>query len=139
MTDLYLSPEAFEDMSSFGLNLVSDDIRSSIQRSDEGALRGLYGVNFHDVDELGVGQEYQLYYTSVLQGVLAGSGATQDEELAIGLDLTQPDKSFIHPVSQKIEVTEDDNLHRHGLVGFYGSMEGGWACLDVRYILAGSF
>jgi hypothetical protein len=130
-----MSPEAFEDMSAWGLSLVSDDIRSSIQRSEEGAVRGMYGVNFHDLDELGVGQEYQLYYTSTLTGSLAGS----DEELVIGLDLTQPDKSFIHPVSQKIEITEDENLHRHGLVGFYGSMEGGWACLDVRYILAGSF
>jgi hypothetical protein len=138
LTDLYMSPEAFEDMSAWGLNLVSDDIRSSIQRSEEGAVRGMYGVNFHDIDELGVGQEYQLYYTGVLNGALASAGG-QDEELVIGLDLTQPDKSFIHPVSQKIEVTEDDNLHRHGLVGFYGSMEGGWACLDVRYILAGSF
>ena len=135
LTDLYMSPEAFEDMSAWGLSLVSDDIRSSIQRSEEGAVRGMYGVNFHDLDELGVGQEYQLYYT----GDLSGSLAASDEELVIGLDLTQPDKSFIHPVSQKIEITEDENLHRHGLVGFYGSMEGGWACLDVRYILAGSF
>jgi hypothetical protein len=95
----------------------------------------MYGVNFHDLDELGVGQEYQLYYESTLSGTKGPS----DEEIVIGLDLTQPDKSFIHPVSQKIEITEDENLHRHGLVGFYGSMEGGWACLDVRYILAGSF
>lgn len=135
LTDLYMSPEAFEDMSSWGLGLVSDDIRTQIQRSEEGAVRGMYGVNFHDLDELGVGQEYQLYYTSTLSGSLAAS----DEELVIGLDLSQPDKSFIHPVSQEIEITEDENLHRHGLVGFYGSMEGGWAVLDVRYVLAGSF
>ena len=135
LTDLYMSPEAFEDMSSWGLGLVSDDIRTQIQRSEEGAVRGMYGVNFHDLDELGVGQEYQLYYTSTLGGSLAAS----DEELVIGLDLSQPDKSFIHPVSQEIEITEDENLHRHGLVGFYGSMEGGWAVLDVRYVLAGSF
>jgi hypothetical protein len=135
LTDLYMSPEAFEDMSSWGLGLVSDDIRTQIQRSEEGAVRGMYGVNFHDLDELGVGQEYQLYYTSTLAGSLASS----DEELVIGLDLTQPDKCFIHPVSQEIEITEDENLHRHGLVGFYGSMEGGWAVLDVRHVLAGSF
>jgi hypothetical protein len=135
LTDLYMSPEAFEDMSSWGLGLVSDDIRTQIQRSEEGAVRGMYGVNFHDLDELGVGQEYQLYYTSTLSGSLASS----DEELVIGLDLTQPDKCFIHPVSQEIEITEDENLHRHGLVGFYGSMEGGWAVLDVRHVLAGSF
>lgn len=136
MTDLYMSPEAFEDMSSWGIGLISDDIRTQIQRSEEGAVRGMYGVNFHDLDELGVGQEYQLYYSSTLSGSL---GPSSDEELVIGLDLTQPDKCFIHPVSQEIEITEDENLHRHGLVGFYGSMEGGWAVLDVRHVLAGSF
>lgn len=135
LTDLYVSPEAFEDMSTWGASLVSDDIRSQIQRSEEGAIRGLYGVNYHDLDEFGVGQEYQLYYT----GTLSGSLAASDEELVIGLDLTQPDKSFIHPVSEEIDITEDENLHRQGLVGFYGSYESGWAVLDVRYILAGSF
>ena len=45
----------------------------------------------------------------------------------------------VNTVSQEIEITEDENLHRHGLVGFYGSMEGGWAVLDVRNVLAGSF
>jgi hypothetical protein len=49
LTDLYMSPEAFEDMSAWGLGLVSDDIRTSIQRSEEGAVRGMYGVNFHDL------------------------------------------------------------------------------------------
>jgi len=136
LTDLYMSPEAFEDMSAWGLGQVSDDIRTQIQRSEEGAVRGMYGVNFHDLDELGVGQEYQLYYSSTLSGSL---GPSSDEELVVGLDLSSPDKCFIHPVSQEIEITEDENLHRHGLVGFYGSMEGGWAVLDVRNVLAGSF
>jgi hypothetical protein len=136
LTDIYMSPEAFEDMSAWGAGLVSDDIRTQIQRSEEGAVRGMYGVNFHDLDELGVGQEYQLYYSSTLGGSL---GPSSDEELVVGLDLSQPDKCFIHPVSQEIEITEDENLHRHGLVGFYGSMEGGWAVLDVRNVLAGSF
>jgi len=136
MTDLYMSPEAFEDMSSWGQSLIADDIRSQIQRSEEGAIRGLYGVNFHDLDELGVGQEYQLYYTGTLGGSL---GPSSDEELVIGLDMTSPDKAFIHPVSEEVDITEDDNLHRSGLVGFYGSAEGGWAVLDVRYLLAGSF
>jgi hypothetical protein len=136
LTDIYMSPEAFEDMSAWGAGQVSDDIRTQIQRSEEGAVRGMYGVNFHDLDELGVGQEYQLYYSSTLGGSL---GPSSDEELVVGLDLSQPDKCFIHPVSQEIEITEDENLHRHGLVGFYGSMEGGWAVLDVRNVLAGSF
>ena len=136
LTDMFVSPEAFEDMGAWNLALVSDDIRTQIQRSQEGAIRGMYGVNFHDLDELGVGQEYQLYYTGTLSGSL---GPNSDEELAIGLDLSQPDKAFIHPVSEELEITEDENLHRQGLVGFYGSYESGWAVLDVRYILAGSF
>ncbi len=135
LTDLYMSPEAFEDMSSWGNAFIPDDIRSQIQRSEEGAIRGLYGVNFHDIDELGVGQEYQLYYTNTLSGSL---GPSSDEELVIGLDLTNPDKAFIHPVSEEIDITEDDTLHRSGLVGFYGSVESGWGCLEVRLFLGAS-
>jgi hypothetical protein len=42
-------------------------------------------------------------------------------------------------VSEEVDITEDETLHRSGLVGFYGSSEGGWAVLDVRYLLAASF
>lgn len=136
LTDLYMSPEALEDMVSWGLNVIPDDIRSAIHRSENGSIMGLYGVNFHDLDELGVGQEYQLYYTDVLGGSL---GPSSDEELVVGLDLTNRDKSFLRPVVEELSVFEDNTLHREGLVGFYGMMTNGFAVLDTRYCIAGSF
>lgn len=136
LTDLYMSPEAFEDMTSWGLNLIPDDIRSQIHRSSDGNINGLYSVNFRDIDELGVGQEYQNYYSTTLSGSL---GPNSDEELVVALDLSQRGKSFIRPVAEPMAIFEDNTLHREGLVGFYGLMEGGWAVLDVRYVLAGSF
>ena len=135
LTDLYVSPEAMEDMVSWGLDLVSDDLRSEIHRSEGGGISGMYGVNFHDLDELGVGQEYQLYYTGTLSGSMGGSGV----EIVVGLDQSSADSSFLHPVTEDLTITEDESLHRSGLVGFYGSMEGGWAVLDVRQVLIGSF
>ena len=135
LTDLYVSPEAMEDMVSWGLDLISDDLRSEIHRSESGGISGMYGINFHDLDEFGVGQEYQHYYSTTLSGSMGGS----DQEIVVGLDQTSADKSFLHPVTEDLTITEDDSLHRSGLVGFYGSMEGGWAVLDVRHVLVGSF
>jgi hypothetical protein len=134
LTDLYVSPEAMEDMVSWGLDLISDDLRSEIHRSESGGVSGMYGVNFHDLDELGVGQEYQNYYTAI-GGLMGGS----DTEIVVGLDQSSADSSFLHPVTEDLTITEDESLHRSGLVGFYGSMEGGWAVLDVRHVLVGSF
>lgn len=135
LTDLYISPEAMEDMASWQLNLVPDSVRTEIFRSQDGALMGLYGVNFHDLDELGVGQEYQLYFTGTLGGSMGGS----DQEIVVGLDLTAKDKAFIMPVSDALQVYEDNTVHRQGLVSFYGLESVGFACLDVRYVLLGSF
>jgi len=135
LTDMYMAPEAFEDMVSWGLNLIPDSFRETIFRSADGGINGLFGVNFHDIDEFGVGQEYNNYY----KDTLAGTFGTSDTTVLIGLDLTSKDKAFMNPVSEPLSVFEDNTLHRHGLVGFYGHKESGWAVLDVRYVLAGSY
>lgn len=135
LTDLYVSLEALEDMTSWGLNLVPDSIRETIHRSSNGAVMGMYGVNFHDLVELGVGQEYQLYYQNILSGSLAAS----DDELVIGLDLGKRDKSFIRPMKSPLAVYEDNTRFREGLASFWGTMENGWSVLDLRAVLAGSF
>jgi hypothetical protein len=133
MTDLYMSPECMEDMTSWGLNLVSDEVRNQIFRSQDGSLIGFYGVNFHDLDELGVGQEYQLYYINQLSGAL---GPSSDEELLIGMDLSKRSKSFISPVVEELSIFEDNTLHRTGTVEFYGMLEKGFALMDTRGVLS---
>ena len=64
-----------------------------------------------------------------------GSG---DEEIVVGLDLSQGD-SFVMPVKRELSIFEDDMLHRRQKAGFYGWQEHGFASLDGRRVLLGSF
>lgn len=136
LTDLYVSPEALTDIRAWNLELIADGIRERIYTAPDGSsqLMNVYGTNLHDLDELGEGQEYQLYYTSTLGGSLN----TGDYELVVGLDKSRND-SFIHPVRQTLKVYEDNTQHRHGMFSLYGDMEGGFAVLDSRRTILGSF
>lgn len=133
LTDLYLSPEALDDIRSWGLNYVPDAIRAQIYTAPDGGMK-IYDVNLHDIDELGVGQEFQSYFT----GTLGYSLQASDVELCIGLDLSKND-SFVMPETQPVQIFEDNTLHRQGLFGLYGSAEVGWGALDTRRIIACSF
>ena len=93
----------------------------------------IFGVNLHDLDELGEGQEYQLFY-SIQLGATVPTG---DVEICVGLDLRKSD-SFIMPIREPVQVFEDDSLHRQRRAGVYGWAEQGFASLDNRRILLGS-
>ena len=136
LTDIYLSPEALEDIRNWGIDQVDEVTRREIyQAGDDGAaITRVFGVNLHDMDEIGEGQEYQRFFTDQLLGGLASS----DSELIVGLELSAND-SFIMPIKQDIQIFEDDALHRHQRAGFYGWAEIGFAVLDNRRILLGSF
>lgn len=133
LTDLYLSPEALEDIRNWGLDQIDDVTRREIYNSPDGITR-VFGVNLHDLDEFGENQEYQLFFTSNLGGSLN----TGDLELVIGLDRVNND-SFLMPIKQELEVFPDPYLHREQRAGFYGWMEYGCAVLDGRRVIAGSF
>ena len=136
LTDLYLSPEALEDIRNWGIDQVDEVTRREIYlSSDDGAaITRVFGVNLHDMDELGEDQEYQKFFTDQLHGAVESS----DKELVVGLDLSASD-SFIMPIKQDVQIYEDDTLHRHQRAGFYGWAEIGFAVLDNRRILLGSF
>ena len=136
LTDLYLSPEALEDIRNWGIDQVDEVTRREIYlSSDDGAaITRVFGVNLHDMDELGEDQEYQKFFTDQLGGAVESS----DKELVVGLDLSASD-SFIMPIKQDVQIYEDDSLHRHQRAGFYGWAEIGFAVLDNRRILLGSF
>ena len=136
LTDLYLSPEALEDIRNWGIDQVDEVTRREIYlSSDDGAaITRVFGVNLHDRDELGEDQEYQKFFTDQLHGAVESS----DKELVVGLDLSASD-SFIMPIKQDVQIYEDDTLHRHQRAGFYGWAEIGFAVLDNRRILLGSF
>lgn len=133
LTDLYVSPEAMEDIRSWGVDQVDEVTRREIYTAADGSLNRIFGVNLHDLDELGVGQEYQLFYSGVLLGTMPGG----DSEVVVGLDLSKRD-SFIMPVREQVQIYEDETLHRQKRAGFYGWAEIGYAVLDNRRVVLGS-
>lgn len=136
LTDLYLSPEAIEDIRNWGIDQLDDASRREIYVAADGgpAIARVFGVNLVDIFELGDGQEYQNYFVNDLGGSLQGN----DVELVVGLDRSAND-SFVMPVKSTVEVWEDETLHRHQRQGYYGWAELGFAVLDNRRVLAGSF
>lgn len=141
LTDLYVSPEAMEDIRNWGLDQIDEVTRREIYTAADGTVNRVFGVNLHDRDELGEGQQYQLFYSNVLSGTLpqnAGGDANNDKvEIVVGLDLRKRD-SFIMPVRQEVQIFEDDTLHRQKRAGFYGWAEQGFAVLDNRRVLLGA-
>ncbi len=140
LTDLYLSPEGLEDIRSWDLSQIDEFTRREIFLAGgtgpdgEAALPSIFGIPLHDIDEFGVSQEYQVYYANTLGGTLPSDKV----ELVVGLDLRNKD-SFVRPMRQEVEVFEDPTFHRQRRAGVYGYSEGGWASLDSRRILLGSF
>lgn len=132
LTDLFLSPEALEDIRSWDLSQIDDFTRREIfvAGGKESALPAIFGVNLHDIDELGIGQEMQNYYVNTLGGSFPGGKL----ELAVGLDLLNTD-SFVNPIRSPIEIFEDPTFHRQRRAGVYGWGEMGFGCLDTRRVL----
>jgi len=139
LTDLYVSPEALEDVRSGGLDQVDEVTRREIYTAPEGGapITRIFGVNLHDLDEIGECQEYQSFYTSDLSGTLHQSSPA-DVELVVGLDQSSND-SFVMPVKSQLQVFEDPTLHRQQRAGYYGWAELGFGVLDNRRIILGSF
>lgn len=126
LTDLFFSPEAMEDIRNWGVDQIDEVTRREIYTSD-GKLNRIFGVNLHDLDELGDGQEYQQYYLNELAGTLPAG----DVEICLGLDLSKSD-SFVMPIREELQIFEDETLHRQKRMGWYGWMELGFAALDNR-------
>ncbi len=133
LTDVFLSPEAIEDIRNWGVDQVDEVTRREIYTAADGTINRIFGVNLQDLVEFGEGQEYQLFFTSALSGTLA----TGDLELVVGMDMSIND-SFLMPVKQEVTIFEDPTLHRQQRAGVYGWAELGFAVLDNRRIILGS-
>ena len=134
LTDLYLSPEGIEDIRNWGVDEVDPVTRRELITQEGGLLLRIFQVNLHDLDELGEQQEYQNYYTQDLSGTMPST----DNEIVVGLDLRVND-SFVMPVREGVQIFEDDTMHRQRRAGLYGWAEHGFAVLDNRRVLLGSF
>lgn len=134
LTDLYMSPEGVEDIRNWGVDQIDEVTRREIFQLGDGSVNRVFGVNLHELDELGESQEYQTYFTSELGASLQAS----DYELVVGFDLSKSD-SFVMPVRTPLEIFEDDSLHRQRRHGYYGWLECGFGVLDNRRVILGSF
>lgn len=134
LTDLYVSPEAMEDMRNWNVDEVDEVTRREIFTStNDNVMNRIFGVNLHDLDELGEGQEYNDYFDVDL-GATLPSG---DLEIIVGLDLSKND-SFMMPIKEEVSVYDDPVLHRQRRAGIYGWMSAGVGVLDNRRVLVGS-
>jgi len=133
LTDLYVSPEAIEDIRNWNVDQVDEVTRRDIFLSEDGTLSRIFGVNLHDIDELGEGQEYQLYATTQLGITMP----TNRVELMVGIDQSKRD-CFVMPIREEVQTFEDDTLHRQKRGGVYGWAEQGFAALDNRRIILGA-
>lgn len=133
LTDFYMSPESLEDIRSWDLTQIDDFTRREIFEAsgdNDMSLPSIFGVNLHDIDEMGVGQELQNYYLNQLGGSFPGSKL----ELCVGLDLMNRD-SFVNPIREPISVFEDPTFHRQRRAGVYAWGEHGFGSLDSRRVL----
>lgn len=138
LTDLYVSPEAMEDIRNWNVDQVDDVTRREIMLREDDAVSRLFGVNLHTLDELGEGQEYQLYLTSTLGLTMPTAGGHTDVEAVIGLDLNKRD-AFMMPVREELQVFTDPVLHRQRRAGIYGWMSLGFAALSNQRVIVGTF
>ena len=133
LTDLYISPEAMEDIRNWNVDQIDEMTRREIFVAEDGTFNRIFGVNIRDLDEFGEGQEYQTFYGTTL----GGSMPSGDVEVVIGLDLANRD-AFYMPVAQEIEIYDDPALHRERKAGLYGETELGIGVLTGTRVLLGS-
>lgn len=130
LTDVYGSVEAKADVFNWGVDIVDEQTRRTIYMSPDGTVFNILGINLHELFELGVGQEYQNFFTSELSGSLPSG----DEEILIGFDLTKTSTNVM-PIRQRVTVNEDPALRRWGKFGIYGTAAYGCAWLDNRNVV----
>ncbi len=138
LTHLFLSPEAIEDIRNWGVDEVDEVTRREIYQADDSGATEIFGVKLVALDELGEGQEYQQYYQTVIAAGASNNGmAAGDLEIVIGLDLSKND-AFVMPVREKLQVFEDETLHRERREGYYAWASMGFAVLNNQRVLLGS-
>jgi hypothetical protein len=148
LTDLYVSSEVQKDIRDFATTTAIDyltrrEIFQTESRPDgnggEILIPRVYGVNVHELKQLGIGKDYNTKFNTVADTADTFSGfAPTTDEVVIGLDLTPEGRdAFMMPVRQDLQMWEDPTLHRQQKAGVYGWMELAFAILDDRRVLAG--
>lgn len=132
MTHLFHSPEVMEDIRLWGADELDEVSRRELFLTDNESIPKISGIFLEDLDEFGVGEAHNEYYTTVKGSAIANSKV----EIVVGLDLRNHPN--IMPVRETLNVNIDDALHRKQKMGAYGWTEMGFAVLDNRYGLIGA-
>lgn len=145
LTDLYVSSEVMADIRNFATTTSIDyltrrEIFQATPRPDgnggEIIMPSIYGVNIHELKQLGIGREYNTTFDTVAAANITFTPTT--DEVVIGLDLSAESRGvFVMPVREDLQMFEDPILHREQKAGVYGWMELSFAVLDDRRTLAG--
>lgn len=137
LTDIFMSPEALEDVRNWSTADIDEVTRREIFVSPDGTLNRIFGVTLHDIDEFGDGQQYQEYYLNELGGTLASG----DQELVLGLDMSGgpgAGGTLMMPIREPLRIYEDETFLRQRRVSYFGWMEAGFTSLDSRKLVLGS-
>ena len=148
ITDLFMSPEMVQEIRGMAYNPqnaravpnedestavpLPDSIREEIYRN--AGTSSIYGINVTELQELGIGQKYNILYNLYAPG---GTFTVATDEVIVGADLSKG--AFIRAVktdgSGNASVNPDDQfLVRSEKVGFYTQIEEARVCLDGRAI-----
>jgi hypothetical protein len=131
VTDAFVSPECQEDIRNWPVADVDDITRREIYTAPGVGIRNVYGVDIHELFELGAGQVLQRFFES-LGGTYPGS----DTELIVGLCRNKVGgSSFVMPLVEKLKLYDDPTLLRSGRQGVFGWQRHGFGCLDNRNVL----
>lgn len=155
LTDLYLSPEAMEEVRRMTYNPMNttatpdtaestalglpDALRMEVYRS--GGASEIYGKTLHEMNELGVGQVYnELFrqrYNATGGGAPAWTVAT--DELIFGVDMSlgafaRVINADTNGATFQLQV-DDQHLARSEKMGYYGYTEEGWLVGNDRAIV----
>lgn len=139
LTHLFVSPEAMEDMRSWGDSEVDEITRREIYLAGEDGELQIDKVTIAALDEFGEDQVYNEYFKNVVGKDAAHNGlaSATDVEVVVGLDVRNND-AFVMPIREPLSLHADDTLHRQQLQGYYGWTERGTAVLNNARVILGS-
>tara|TARA_Y100000593_G_C4321294_1_gene343941 strand:+ start:7257 stop:8369 length:1113 start_codon:yes stop_codon:yes gene_type:complete len=159
LTDLFMSPEVMEQIRGFAYNPVNtvgnqstgpvalpDGARERVWNA--AGMSEMYGVNLHELLELGSGNKYNSLFGSlvtssgetIVGGGNTGTFAAGSDELLVGFDLSRD--GFVRPVARQHDssgtfsvLPDDQFVARAEKMGFYGFLEEGRVCVDARAVV----
>jgi hypothetical protein len=144
LTDLFVSPEAMEEVRKMTYNPMNttatpdtaestalglpDQMRMEIYRS--GGASEIYGKTLHELNELGLGAVYNELFRQRYVASGAPAWVTATDELVIGVDLSigafaRAINADTNGATFQMEV-DDQHLSRSKKMGYYGMQEEGW-------------